>query len=62
MVKDLKYLKINSVSPLYLIFNKVNRYFEEIDKNKYLTPLPNNESKVKIKNYEELWSKIRKFN
>ena len=62
MVKDLKYLKINSVSPLYLIFNKVNRYFEEIDKNKYLTPLLNNESKVKIKNYEELWSKIRKFN
>ena len=62
MVKDLKYLKINSVSPLYLIFNKVNRYFEEIDKNKYLAPLPNNESKVKIKNYEELWSKIRKFN
>ena len=62
MLKDLKYLKINSVSPLYLIFNKVNRYFEEIDKNKYLTPLPNNESKVKIKNYEELWSKIRKFN
>ena len=62
MLKDLKYLKINSVNPLYLIFNKVNRYFEEIDKNKYLTPLPNNESKVKIKNYEELWSKIRKFN
>ena len=48
MLKDLKYLKINSVNPLYLIFNKVNRYFEEIDKNKYLTPLPNNESKVKI--------------
>ena len=62
MLKDLKYLKINSVNPLYLIFNKVNRYFEEIDKNKYLTPLPNNESKVKIENYEELWSKIRKFN
>ena len=24
-----------------------------------MTPVPNNESKVKIKNYEELWSKIR---
>ena len=29
-IKDLKYEKINCVNPLYLIFNKVNRYFEEI--------------------------------
>ena len=36
-IKDLKYVKINSVSPLYLIFNKVNGYFEEINGNKYLT-------------------------
>ena len=34
-IKDSKYLKINSVNPLYLIFNKVNRYFEEINKDKY---------------------------
>ena len=27
-IKDLKYIKINSVNPLYLIFNKVNGYFE----------------------------------
>ena len=27
MTKDSKYKKINSVSPLYLIFNKVNGYF-----------------------------------
>ena len=33
-IKDLKYVKINSVSPLYLIFNKVNGYFEEINGNK----------------------------
>ena len=31
-VKDLKYVKINSVNPLYLIFSKVNRNFEEINK------------------------------
>ena len=31
----------------------------EINGNKYLTLGPTNESKEKIKKYEELWSKIR---
>ena len=31
-IKDSEYVKINSVNPLYLIFNKVNGYFEEINK------------------------------
>ena len=34
-------------------------YFEEINGNKYLTLVPSNENKEKIKNYEELWIKIR---
>ena len=42
MIKDLKYVKINSVILLYLIFSKVNGYFEEINKNKYLTLVPTN--------------------
>ena len=58
-IKDHKYLKINSVNPLYLIFSKVNGYFQEINKNKYLMLLSANESKEKIKKYEEFWSKIR---
>ena len=33
-------------------------YFEKINGSKYLTLVPTNESKEKIK-YEELWSKIR---
>ena len=33
-IKNLKYVKINSVNPLYLIISKVNRYFEKIHKNK----------------------------
>ena len=37
----------------------MNGYFEEINGNKYLMLVPNNESEVKIKKYEELWSKIR---
>ena len=42
-----------------LILRYVNGYFEEINGNKYLTLVPTNESKEKIKKYEELWSKIR---
>ena len=46
-IKDLKYVKIYSVSPLNLIFNKVNGYFEEINGNKKLTLVPTNERKEK---------------
>ena len=51
--------KIYSVNSLYLIFNKVNGYFQEINENKYSALVPTNGSKVKLKKYEELWSKIR---
>ena len=37
----------------------MNGYFEEINKNKYLTLVLSNKSKGIIKKYEELWSKIR---
>ena len=29
-IEDLKYVKIHSVNPLYIIISKVNGYFEEI--------------------------------
>ena len=58
-IKDSKYIIINSVIPLYLIINKVNGFFEEVNGKKYLTLAPTNESKEKIKKYEELNSKIR---
>ena len=45
---------MNSVIPLYLIFSKMNGYFEEVNKYKYLTLVPTNESKEIIKKYEEL--------
>ena len=32
---------------------------EKLNKNKYFTLVPTNESKEKIKKYEELWSKIK---
>ena len=54
-----EYLELYSVNPLYLIFRYANVYPEEINGNKYLTLVLTNESKEKIKNYEELWIKIR---
>ena len=53
--KDSKYVKINSVNSLYLIFIKVNGYHEEINGNKYLTVVSTTVRKDKIKKYEELW-------
>ena len=41
------------------MFKKKNGYFEEINENKYLTLVPSNENKEKIKKYEELWIKVR---
>ena len=56
-----KDLKIYSIDPLQLIFGIVNGYFEEINRNKYLTEVPTDESKEKIKRYEKLWIKIREL-
>ena len=41
------------------MFNKMNGYFEEINKNKYLTLVSTNASKEKIKKYDERWIQIR---
>ena len=58
-IKYSKYVKTNSVNPLYLIFGKVNGYFEVTNGNKYLTLVPTNRNIEIIKKYEGLWSKIR---
>ena len=57
-IKGFKFVKINSANLLILTFSKVNGYFEEINKSKYLMLVPTEESKKKRK-FEELWSKIR---
>ena len=43
-IKDSKYIKINSVNPLYLIINKLNGYFQDVTGNKYLTLVLTKES------------------
>ena len=40
-------LKIDTVNPLYFIINKVNGYFKEINKNKYLTLVCTNQANNK---------------
>ena len=56
--KDSKYVKTNSVNHLYLIFRIVNECFEEINTNKYLILVLNNERKEKIKNMKNYGVKL----
>ena len=49
-------------STKWINFNKVNGYVEEINRNKYITLVPTNESKEKIKKYEETFEYNQKFN
>ena len=49
-----KELETCSVNPLYLVFGHLDGYFEEIKGNRYLTLVSTNESKEKIKKYEEI--------
>ena len=59
--KDLEYIKIKIVNPLYFNINKINQYLKKVNGNKYLTLVPNNESKKIIKNMKNcgVKSKIR---
>ena len=45
MIKN--HLNIYSVNPLYIIYDKANEYFKEINGNKFLKLVPTNESKEK---------------
>ena len=44
-VKDSDYVKINIVNSLYLIINEVDGYVEEVNGNKYSTPVSTNKTK-----------------
>ena len=54
-------MKIYSENLLYLIFRNINGYFEKINESRYLTLVPTNESKEKIKQDKDLWNNIRDF-
>ena len=53
-IKEWKYVKAYNVNSLYLIFQNLNRYFDKINGNKYLTLDPTNkhrEKDKKLKNF-----------
>ena len=54
-IKSLSYIKINGVSHLYFIIDKINGYIEESNGNIYLMLVPTDKSKDTLnimKNYE----------
>ena len=52
-VKNLSYVKFKSLRPLYLVIDQANRYIEESNGNRCLTPIPTNEGKDSQKKHEE---------
>ena len=43
--KNSEFVRINSVNPLFTSISKINWYFEEVNRNKYLTLVSTNEIK-----------------
>ena len=58
-MKDLDYVNIHSENPLYLIFDKVDGYIEEINGNKYLLFASSDKSNEVLTKYTKLWNKTK---
>ena len=58
-MKDLDYVNIHSVNPLYFIIDKADGYSEESNGNKYLTLVFTDKNKEVLKKYTVLWDKIK---
>ena len=58
-MKDFDYLKINSVSPLYLVANNVDGYIKESKRNKYSTLVSTDKNKKVLTKYTEIWDEIK---
>ena len=58
-IKNIIYVKINTVNPLYLIIDKADKYIEECSRNKYLTLVSTDENKDTLKKYAELWNRTK---
>ena len=56
-IQDLSYATINSLSPLYLIINKMNRYIGKSNEKKYLMLVPSVDYKETLQMYDQLWKK-----
>ena len=58
-IKNIDYLNIHSVNPLYLIFDKVDGYIEGSNGYKYLIFASIDEVNIQIYKYTKLWNKIK---
>ena len=58
-IEDLSCVKISSVNLIYRIIDEIDGYIEESNRNNYLTLVPTYESKDTLKNYKEMWIKMR---
>ena len=58
-IKDSDYVKIKSVSPLYLIINEVDGHFKEKNGNKYLILDSTDKNKELLIKYTKLWDGIK---
>ena len=56
MVKTIRFIKINSINPLYLIIDKINWYIEKSNGNKYLTLVRTDESKGTLESMNNMES------
>ena len=56
-IQDLSYATINTLSPLYLIINKMNRYIGKSNEKKYLMLVPSVDYKETLQMYDQLWNK-----
>ena len=60
VIFDLKYFKnVNGKNSLYLVFNNVDAYIEENNKDKYLIFALTDKNKEELENYTELWDEIK---
>ena len=58
-IKNISYVKINSVNHLYLIIGKVDEYIEESNGNKHLMLVSTDKNKDTLNKYIKLWDKIK---
>ena len=58
-VKDPDYVKINSVNPVSMMIDKVNRYTEGKNRNKCLILDSADKNKEVLKKYNEFWDGIK---
>lgn len=52
-------MKQNKVKTLHLIINKAKEYIDKSNGNEYLTVVPTDKSRDKLKEYEKMWRNIK---